>query len=83
MELVATGKGQDKDRALFLREYEMDAAEEFCVYKGLITLQLGKWRILLNHMRKSGLNLDLNRHSAMVVAVDRRLEAQLQICSNT
>ena len=70
-----------KDRALFLREYETDAAEELCVYKGLITLQLSKWRILLNHVRKQCLDLDLNRHSAMVVAVDRRVEAQLQICS--
>ncbi|KAL8829597.1 MAG: hypothetical protein Q9191_001924 [Dirinaria sp. TL-2023a] len=76
---AVTGLGR-KNGALFLREYETDAAEELCIYKGLIALQLSKWRMLLSHVKKQCSLLDLDRHSAMVLAVDRTVEAQLRIC---
>ena len=69
-----------KDRALFLRDYETDPAEELCVYKGLIVLQLSKWRLLLSHVEKQCQSLDLDRHLAMVVAIERKIETQLEYC---
>ena len=67
-------------KALFLRSYETDAAEEFCIYKCLIALQLDKWKTLLSQLLRQCRKLNLNRHSAMVTAVERKLDVQLKRC---
>lgn len=67
--------------AIFLRNYEMDSAEELCVFSGLIAMQLGKWRILIGQLKNRCLSLDLAMHSAMVAAVEKRVQIQLQFCA--
>jgi len=67
-----------------LREYDVEACEEPCLFTGLVTLHLGILRAFLGRLKGEGVQMEgKNAYSVLLDEVDKRVLKLGRFCSKS